>query len=98
MELLSEDDLNLKDMTREELDRAWDLWFDLAQATNDFDPPWTHGVFLHCTLDPEPPPGSRDDLPLLPGHRAIVDLPSRGDLYEEMFSPEDSRDDEGESA
>lgn len=46
MELLSEDDLNLKDMTREELDRAWDLWFDLAQATNDSDPLYTHGVFV----------------------------------------------------
>lgn len=46
MELLSEDDLNLKDMTVEELDLAWDLWFDLAQATNDFDPPYTHGVFV----------------------------------------------------
>jgi hypothetical protein len=51
MEMLSEDDLNLKDMTLEELDRAWDLWFDLAQATNDFDPPFTHGVFVLC----EPP-------------------------------------------
>jgi hypothetical protein len=46
MELLSEDDLNLKDMTPEELDRAWNLWFDLAQATNDLDPPYTHGVFV----------------------------------------------------
>jgi hypothetical protein len=55
MELLSEDDLNLKEMTREELDRAWDLWFDLAQATNDFDPPYTHGVFVLCGLDPAPP-------------------------------------------
>ena len=58
MELLSEDDLNLKDMTWEELNRAWDLWFDLAQATNDFDPPYEHGVFVLC--DPEPrkdPPG-----------------------------------------
>jgi hypothetical protein len=52
MEMLGEDDLNLKDMTPEELDLAWDLWFDLAQATNDFDPPWTHGVFVLC----EPPP------------------------------------------
>ena len=33
-------------MTPEELDRAWDLWFDLAQTTNDFDPPYTHGVFV----------------------------------------------------
>jgi hypothetical protein len=46
MELLSEDDLNLKDMTPEELDRAWDLWFDLAQTTNDSDPLYTHGVFV----------------------------------------------------
>lgn len=52
MELLSEDDLNLKDMTREELDRAWNLWFDLAQSTNDFDPPYTHGVFVWVTAEP----------------------------------------------
>lgn len=45
MQMLSEDDLNLKDLTPEELDAAWDLWFDLAQHTNDFDPPYTHGVF-----------------------------------------------------
>lgn len=44
MKLLSDDDLNLKEMTPEELARAWDLWFDLAQATNEFDPPYTHGV------------------------------------------------------
>jgi hypothetical protein len=52
MELLSEDDLNLREMTDEELDLAWDLWFDLAQATNDFDPPYTHGVFVLCQLGP----------------------------------------------
>ncbi len=46
MQLLSEDDLNLREMSREELDRAWDLWFDLAQATNEFDPPYSHGVFV----------------------------------------------------
>lgn len=45
MTMLSDDDLNLRDMTREELDAAWDLWFDLAQTTNDADPPYTHGVF-----------------------------------------------------
>ncbi len=61
MELLSEDDLNLKEMTREELDRAWDLWFDLAQATNDFDPPYTHGVFVLCDLEPVPPSSSGED-------------------------------------
>jgi hypothetical protein len=56
MELLSEDDLNLRLMTPEELDLAWDLWFDLAQATNDFDPPYTHGAFVLC----EPPPEGRE--------------------------------------
>jgi hypothetical protein len=53
MELLSEDDLNLKEMTPDELDLAWDLWFDLAQSTNDFDPPYTHGVFVLCELPPK---------------------------------------------
>ncbi len=51
MEMLSEDDLNLKDMTDEELGKAWDLWFDLAQATNDHDPPYTHGVFVNLTWE-----------------------------------------------
>jgi hypothetical protein len=45
MQMLSEDDLDLKEMTDEELERAWDLWFDLAQSTNDADPPYSHGVF-----------------------------------------------------
>lgn len=45
MTLLSDDDTNLKGMTDEELELAWDLWFDLAQETNAFDPPYTHGVF-----------------------------------------------------
>lgn len=46
MSMLSEDDLNLREMTPEELEQAWDLWFDLAQETNDFDPPFSHGVFV----------------------------------------------------
>ena len=46
MKLLSDDDLDLAGMSDEELAAAWDLWFDLAQATNDDDPPWTHGVFV----------------------------------------------------
>jgi hypothetical protein len=61
MELLSEDDLNLKDMTREELDRAWNLWFDLAQTTNDFDPPYTHGVFVLCDMAPGSDPRKTAD-------------------------------------
>jgi len=68
MDLLSDDDLNLKNMTPDELDRAWDLWFDLAQATNDTDPTWTHGVFLLCELPPvSDRPGPDDSTP--PGGR-----------------------------
>lgn len=54
MQMLSEDDLNLREMTREELDAAWDLWFDLAQSTNSSDPPYTHGVFAGADVAPEP--------------------------------------------
>jgi hypothetical protein len=49
MSMLSEDDLDFKGMIREELEKAWDLWFELAQATNDTDPPYTHGVFVSTT-------------------------------------------------
>ena len=51
MQMLSEDDLNLRDMTEEELAKAWDLWFTLAQATNDDDPLYTHGVFTNVTRE-----------------------------------------------
>jgi hypothetical protein len=47
VKLLSEDDLSLEDMSEEELALAWDLWFDLAQTTNESDPPYTHGVFVN---------------------------------------------------
>lgn len=47
MSMLSEDDVNLKELSAEELDGAWDLWFDLAQSTNDSDPPYSHGVFVN---------------------------------------------------
>ncbi len=47
MKMLSDDDLNLRNMSDEELAAAWDLWFDLAQSTNDADPPYTHGVFVN---------------------------------------------------
>ncbi len=46
MPMLSEDDLNLRELTDDELARAWDLWFDLAQATNEWDPAYSHGVFV----------------------------------------------------
>lgn len=46
MSMLSEDDVALRELTEEELDAAWDLWFDLAQTTNDADPAYSHGVFV----------------------------------------------------
>jgi len=45
MPMLSDDDLDLATLSDEELAAAWDLWFDLAQSTNESDPLWTHGVF-----------------------------------------------------
>ena len=52
MQMLSEDDVNLRELSDEELDLAWDLWFDLAQTTNDRDPPYSHGVFVNLVADP----------------------------------------------
>ena len=52
MPMLSEDDVNLRDLNDQELDAAWDLWFDLAQATNESDPPYSHGVFVNVCARP----------------------------------------------
>jgi hypothetical protein len=46
---LSDDDLDLRGMTDEDLERAWDLWFSLAQGTNEDDPPYAHGVLVSLT-------------------------------------------------
>ncbi len=45
MQMLSDDDLNLRGLSEDERERAWDLWFSLTQVTNEADPPYTHGVF-----------------------------------------------------
>lgn len=63
MQMLGEDDRDLHDLSDDELALAWDLWFDLAQATNDADPPYTHGVFQMVRASSgaaEPPPGRGD--------------------------------------
>lgn len=52
--MLSEDDLSLAGLSRAELDLAWDLWFELAQATNDADPPFAHGVLVGMVIEPAP--------------------------------------------
>ncbi len=49
MRLLSDDDLDIAEMSDEELAKAWDLWFDLSQSTNDSDPPYTHGVLVNLS-------------------------------------------------
>lgn len=43
---LSEEDLDLQNMTQEELILYWQLWLDQAQSTNDQDRnEYSHGVF-----------------------------------------------------
>jgi hypothetical protein len=49
--MLSDDDVNLGEMSDEELEAAWDLWFDLAQTTNESDPPYTHGALAYTSMD-----------------------------------------------
>jgi len=45
-EFLSEEDLDLKNMTEEELYACWNAWLEQAQATNDVDAHlYSHGVF-----------------------------------------------------
>ena len=46
-EFLSEEDLDLKNLTEEELFAYWDLWLEQAQATNATDEhTYSHGVFM----------------------------------------------------
>jgi hypothetical protein len=45
-ELLSEEDLDLRNLTWDELIAYWNLWLEQAQATNDLDEAlYSHGVF-----------------------------------------------------
>ncbi len=45
-EFLSEEDLDLRNMTWEEVVAYWNLWLLQAQATNDLDEAtYSHGVF-----------------------------------------------------
>lgn len=45
-EFLSEEDLDLQNLTDEELDAVWTAWLEQAQATNDEDRyTYSHGVF-----------------------------------------------------
>ena len=45
-EFLSEEDLDLRNLSEEELIAYWNLWLEQAQATNDLDEhTYSHGVF-----------------------------------------------------
>lgn len=45
-EFLSEEDLDLENLTEEELIAWWNLWLRMAQQTNDLDAAtYSHGVF-----------------------------------------------------
>jgi hypothetical protein len=45
-EFLSEEDLDLRNLTWDELIAYWNLWLEQAQATNDLDEAfYSHGVF-----------------------------------------------------
>ena len=53
-EFLSEEDLDLENLTSEELDAYWLLWLTQAQATNDLDRgEYSHGVFDREPAGPE---------------------------------------------
>jgi hypothetical protein len=59
---LSQDDLDLRELTEEELYAWWNEWLRMAQATNDRDEHlYSHGVFdrdPHAAPIPSPhPPG-----------------------------------------
>ncbi len=52
-EFLSEEDLDLKNLSDDELSAWWLLWLHLAQSSNDLDAgSYSHGVF---TRDPTVP-------------------------------------------
>ena len=46
-EFLSEEDLDLRNLSREELYAYWNFWLEQAQASNDLDrDTYSHGVFV----------------------------------------------------
>ena len=48
-EFLSEEDLDLRNLSEEELHAWWNLWLLQAQATNDLDEnTCSHGVFAYA--------------------------------------------------
>ena len=53
---LSEEDLDLQNLSEEELVAYWNLWLAQAQISNDLDQAeYSHGVFDHDPAPLEPP-------------------------------------------
>lgn len=53
-EFLSEEDLDLRNLTHEELIAYWNLWLEQAQVTNDLDEDlYSHGVFERDPSKPQ---------------------------------------------
>jgi len=58
-EFLSEEDLDLQNLTDDELDAVWTAWLYQAQITNDEDRyTYSHGVFTHEPVDEADPESS----------------------------------------
>jgi hypothetical protein len=58
-EFLSEEDLDLRSLTDEELDAAWTAWLYQAQATNAEDEyAYSHGVFTEAPPTARRPAGA----------------------------------------
>lgn len=56
-EFLSEEDLDLRNLSWEELLAWWDQWLEMAQASNDRDAHlYSHGVFTRDPAVAGPPP------------------------------------------
>jgi hypothetical protein len=59
-EFLSEEDLDLRNQSWDELIAWWDIWLREAQASNDRDAHlYSHGVFVTEPGAPESPPKDR---------------------------------------
>lgn len=51
-EFLSEEDLDLRNVSEEELFIYWNMWLEQAQITNDIDKySYSHGVFTYVDTD-----------------------------------------------
>lgn len=61
-EFLSEEDLDLRNLSEDELIAYWNLWLHQAQATNDLDEAlYSHGVFERDPAVKVPPKSGSDE-------------------------------------